>query len=73
MHIKDSTAPLRRKTKFSYRTYVVIGRGERRGQYVQKFKGILEDVLQQQSMAVLKRAMGQGQPLIWTPSASARG
>lgn len=31
MYIKDFIVFFRRKIKFSYRIYVVIGRGERRG------------------------------------------
>lgn len=34
---------------------------------------MLEKVLQQPDLVVLKRETGQGQPLIWTPSASASG
>jgi hypothetical protein len=44
---------------------VVEGEG---AQYIHRFKGMVEEGLQQQGTVVLKR-----QPLIWTPSASARG
>ena len=74
MHVKDPRAPpLRRENKSSYRTYMAVERGRKGAQYVQRLKGMVEKVLQQEGMVVLKRDMRQGQPLIWTPSASARG
>lgn len=50
-----------------------LGEVKEGAQYLQRLKRMLEDVLQQQGLVVLKREKGQGQPLICTPSASARG
>lgn len=54
MHVKDPRAPPLEENKSSYRTYTAVGRVEEGAVYVQRSRGTMEGVLQQQRTLLLR-------------------